>query len=216
MLTLPWPRALLLDMDGTLIDSDEAHLVMFNEVLAPYGVTVTHEIFARVVMGGANEAIMQALLPDLPAAERAALALRKERLVLQRLDLVRASDGALPLLQAAGERSVPVAVVTNAPRENAAAILSHLNMSPSVTTLVAIEDVTRPKPHPLPYQEALRRLRVVADDALAFEDSVSGVRSAAAAGLRVIGVTGDRHRAGLDQAGAWACARRLSDVVLAD
>ncbi len=100
--------------------------------------------------------------------------------------------------------------------DSAAAILSHLNMSPSVTTLVAIEDVTRPKPHPTPYQEALRRLRVVANDALAFEDSVSGVRSAAAAGLRVIGVTGDRHRAGLDQAGAWACARRLSDVVLAD
>lgn len=207
-----WPKALLLDLDGTLIDSDQAHRWAFNQVLAPYGVALTAEEFEQKVVGNNNEVIMRALVPQLDSRERVRLAIEKERLVLRNLDLIALCAGARELVKHALDAGSVLAVVTNAPRENAMAILDHFDLMSSLSSLVAAEDTNAPKPAGAPYEEALRRLGAAAHEAVALEDSVAGVTAAVRAGIRVYGVRGQRSEIPLLQAGAFACVATLGDA----
>ncbi len=207
-----WPKAILLDLDGTLIDSDRAHHWTFSQVLAPYGIALSAETFERVVIGNNNETIMRSLVPQLDSEERLRLAMEKERLVLQNLHLITLCTGARELVKVASDAGSILAVVTNAPRENALAILSHFGLMSSISTLVALEDTSAPKPSAAPYEEALRRLGAAAAETVAFEDSVAGVTSAVRAGIKVYGVRGYRPEATLLRAGAFACVATLADA----
>ena len=91
--------------------------------------------------------------------------------------------GALALLDFADRRGLKRAVVTNAPRANAEKVLAALGLGQRLPILVIGGELARSKPDPLPYLTALERTGASADHSLAFEDSLSGVRAAAAAGL---------------------------------
>jgi beta-phosphoglucomutase-like phosphatase (HAD superfamily) len=203
---------LLIDLDGTLIDSDEAHLCAFNQVLDAYGVRLTRDAFHAVVAGNNTPAIFQALLPGIGIEEVGALGARKEDLIPSLLDRIEASSGALALLRGATEAGCRIAVVTNATRQNATAILDHLGMSRYIAVVVAAEDSPAPKPSPAPYQVALELLRLLPQHVVAIEDSVSGVTSARGAGLIVLGITGNKAPLPLLAAGARACFATLAEV----
>ena len=72
-------------------------------------------------------------------------------------------------------------VVTNAPRANALMMLDALGITDRFRGMVIGDEMANPKPHPVPYLVGLERLGASTDHAVAFEDSRSGVRSAAAA-----------------------------------
>ncbi len=178
--------------------------------MAPHGVALTAELFETAVVGNNNETIMRTLVPQLDPRERARLAIEKEKLVLDNLDLIALCAGARELVRRASDAGSLLAVVTNAPRENAIAILTHFELMSSLSALVALEDAPAPKPSAAPYVEALRRLGAAASEAVAFEDSVAGVTSAVGAGIRVYAVRGHRPEAALLQAGAFACINTLA------
>ena len=205
-------RALLIDLDGTLIHSDEAHLCAFNRVLDSYGVCLTRDEFHSVVAGNNTPAIFRALLPGLGPEEVTALGARKEGLIPALLDRIEAAPGALALLRSATEAGCRIAVVTNATRDNVAAILDHLGMSRYVAAVIAAEDSPAPKPSPAPYRAALARFELAPEHVVAIEDSVSGVTSARGAGLVVLGICGNRPAEPLIAAGARACFATLAEV----
>ena len=205
-------RALLIDLDGTLIHSDEAHLCAFNRVLDSYGVSLTHDEFHSVVAGSNTPAIFRALVPGLGPEEVTALGARKEALIPSLLDRIEAAPGALALLRSATEADCRIAVVTNATRDNVAAILDHLGMSRYVAAVIAAEDSPAPKPSPAPYRAALMHFELAPEHAVAIEDSVSGVTSACRAGLVVLGICGNRPAEPLIAAGARACFATLAEV----
>jgi phosphoglycolate phosphatase len=96
-------------------------------------------------------------------------------------------------------------VVTNAPKENARHVLGALGLDPPL--LVLAEEVGRGKPDPLPYQVALKRLGVAPEEALAFEDSPSGVKSAVGAGLPTYALLTGHPQEALLAAGARGVLR---------
>ncbi|WP_163009790.1 HAD family hydrolase, partial [Pseudomonas viridiflava] len=91
-------------------------------------------------------------------------------------------------LDHAGQLGPKTAVVTNAPRENAMAMLTGLGIVDRFETIVIGGELARGKPHPMPYLTALELLGVSADEAIAFEDSLAGVQSAHAAGIHTFGM----------------------------
>jgi HAD superfamily hydrolase (TIGR01509 family) len=105
--------------------------------------------------------------------------------------------GLLRLIGWAKARGVACALVTNGPRPNVEHTLKVLGLTDSFDTLVLGEDLPRAKPDPLPYLEALRRLGVSADRAIAFEDSQPGAAAALAAGVFTVEVTGPSRQVGL-------------------
>jgi beta-phosphoglucomutase len=181
-------NALIFDMDGTLVHSDPVHLEAFAEVLKPEGVAIDEEIYRSTIIGRTNEAIFASLLPHLPVEKHEAYADEKEATFRRMASNLKPLEGLLDLLDWAERRDVRIALVTNAPRLNADHMLDVLGLAERFPVQITIEQVERGKPDPLPYLTALERLGIKAEEAVAFEDSPSGMRAAKAAGLFSFGV----------------------------
>jgi beta-phosphoglucomutase len=151
------------------------------------------------------------LLPGHTPQERARFADEKEALFRHLASEMEPLGGLLDLLDWADERRLGLAVVTNAPRANLDHTLQVLKIASRFQVLVSSEDVVRGKPDPLPYLTALERLGVTASEAVAFEDSVAGLRAAKAAGLHAFGVMTGQSAQALKVAGADATLHDFSD-----
>jgi beta-phosphoglucomutase len=181
-------KALIFDMDGTLVHSDPVHLEAFAEVLKPEGVTIDEEIYRSTIVGRTNEAIFASLLPHLSVERHVVYADEKEAAFRRMARDLEPLEGLLDLLDWAEVRSIKIALVTNAPRLNADHMLEALGLVERFPVQITIDQVEHGKPHPLPYLTALERLGIRAEEAVAFEDSPSGMRAAKAAGLFSFGV----------------------------
>jgi HAD superfamily hydrolase (TIGR01509 family) len=204
--------ALLFDLDGTLVDSDAGHLLAFQRVFAPHGVALERAEYVAKIMGAPNEAIARAFLPHLsPEAQRQTLA-EKERAYRESVDGgLEPIGGALALLDFADARGLPRAVVTNAPRENADLVLRAIGLDARLPLRVIGGELARAKPDPLPYLTGLERTGGRAENSVAFEDSLSGVRAAVAAGLAVVGLTTSLDASRLIETGAVFAVADFTD-----
>lgn len=202
-------RALLFDLDGTLADTDRLHERAWLEVLLPYGIRGDHAFYQRHISGHLNPEIVARLLPHLSADEGRALIEAKERRFRELARGLEALPGLDELWQWARGRGLAQALVTNAPRPNVELVLRTLGVE--FDLIVLAEELAAGKPDPLPYRTALERLGLEAAEALAFEDSPSGVRSAVGAGIRTIGLTTGHDPQGLLEAGASLLIDNFSD-----
>ena len=212
----PKPRkALLFDIDGTLADTDALHLEAFNLILGPRGHVFDHARFSRELQGFANVSIGERFLPD-EAPERRALILDEKEEVFRTLvaGQIEPLPGLMALLDKADAAGIPMVAVTNAPRLNAELLLSGLGITHRFKALVIGAELPHGKPHPLPYQEGLRFAGASAMASIAFEDSRTGVQSAAAAGIPTIGIRTSLSHADLVAAGAIASASAFDDPEL--
>ncbi|MCS3777560.1 HAD superfamily hydrolase (TIGR01509 family) [Bradyrhizobium centrosematis] len=202
----------MFDIDGTLANTDPLHLEAFNQVLGPRGHVFDHARFSRELQGFANVSIGDRFLPDETPERRAAILAEKEAIFR---DLVAGQIEPLPglmaLLDRADAAGVPMVAVTNAPRLNAELLLSGLGITARFKAIVIGDELPHGKPHPLPYQEGLRFVGASAAASVAFEDSRSGVQSAAAAGIPTIGIRTSLSHAELVGAGAIASASAFDD-----
>ncbi len=173
-------RAVLLDMDGTLVDSDAAVERAWRRWAAEYAVDA--DAVLAVAHGVPAAATVERFRPDLPPAPRIVAAARQLELQYDDLADVVPTNGAHALLAVLERRGLPWAVVTSADRPLAAARLGAAGIVAPV--LVTCEDVATGKPEPACYLLAARRLGVAITDCLVVEDAPAGVAAGAAAGAR--------------------------------
>ncbi len=162
-------------------------------------------------MGASNQMIASRYLSHLSPVEQAATLDAKEADYRDNLGALEPTPGALALLDFADRRGLKRAVVTNAPRANAEKVLAALGIGQRLPILVIGGELARSKPDPLPYLTALERTGALAAHSIAFEDSLSGVRAAAAAGLAVVGMTTTLDSRTLIEAGATLAASNFTD-----
>ena len=122
--------------------------------------------------------------------------------------------GLVDLLDRADAMGWPRAVVTNAPRDNAEAMLSAIGLRDRFEVLIIGDECERGKPDPAPYRAAMAALGVDAAQSIAFEDSPSGVKAAQAAGALTIGLRSSLDDAALRRAGADASIADFADPTL--
>jgi HAD superfamily hydrolase (TIGR01509 family) len=189
------PFTLLFDLDGTLVDTDHLHLAAYQALLARFGRSVDLQGYRTHIMGAANSAVSERYFPELDPIARAGLSDEKEALFRASLAALTPTRGLVRLLDHAEARGWAMAVVTNAPRANADAMLAGLGLGGRFAHLVIGDELAHGKPHPLPYLTGLALTGGAASRALAFEDSRSGVQAAVAAGIETVGML-----AGLDEA----------------
>jgi HAD superfamily hydrolase (TIGR01509 family) len=200
---MPAPKFVcLFDLDGTMVDTDALHLNAYNTLLGEFGRAVDAAYYKRHIMGFPNAQIMAELFPDRPIAAHLAFTERKEDLFRAQLGRLEPAAGLFELLAWAEARELPCAVVTNAPRANATMMLKGLGLAERFDTLVIGDELAHGKPHPLPYLTALERLGGNAARAIAFEDSLSGIRAASSAGVHTVGLLTSLPEAALRDAGA--------------
>jgi HAD superfamily hydrolase (TIGR01509 family) len=205
---------LLFDLDGTLVDTDSLHLGAYQILLGEQGRSLTLHDYHTRIMGAANDAIAAFLFPDLTPREHDELTERKEALVRAAITHLAPTAGLLDVLDWADRHAVPYGVVTNAPRENAELMLTGLGLAERFPLLVIGAELARGKPDPLPYLTGLARLGGMAARAIAFEDSLSGIRAAVAAGIATVGLRTALGDDALFGAGATAVVSDFTDAAL--
>jgi HAD superfamily hydrolase (TIGR01509 family) len=207
-------RALLFDLDGTLAETDSLHLPTWVDVLGPYGIEVDEGFYKERISGRSNSKIVEDLLPDLSTEEGQKLADTKEASFRERAHELEPLPGLLDFMQEANNRGLSLALVTNAPEENVEVILLALGLRAFFDEVVLSDEVGPLKLDPAPYKAALDRLGVSSGEALAFEDSTSGIASSVGAGIPTVGIASTQEPETLAKAEAFLVAKDFTDPQL--
>jgi len=188
-------RAVLWDMDGTLIDSAEFHWISWRNTLADEGITITHKQFLSS-FGQRNDSIIPQWLGPAATPERIEkIGNAKEELYrhLIRRDGISPLPGVADWIHRLHKHGWLEAVASAAPRANIAAVLEALSATHIFQAVVSAEDVHRGKPDPEVYLLAASRVGVPPERCIVVEDAVAGIEGARRAGMRSIGVSRDGH-----------------------
>ncbi|MGW1818280.1 HAD family hydrolase [Streptomyces sp. NPDC002125] len=182
--------AVLLDLDGTLVDSEPNYYEAGRRLLARYGVQdFSWENHTRFIGIGTRETLtvlraeygIQAPVDELLAAKNAIY-----------LELAGTSTTAFPEMRALVERlhgrGVPMAVASGSSRAAIEATLAVTGLYAHIPVYVSAEEVAHGKPEPDVFLEAARRLGAEPASCVVLEDAVPGVRAAHAAGMRCVAV----------------------------
>jgi beta-phosphoglucomutase len=207
-------RALLFDLDGTLAETDSLHLPTWVDVLQPYGIEVDEGFYKERISGRSNSKIVEDLLPNLSVEEGQRLAAAKEASFRERAHELEPLPGLINLMQDGKSRGLSLALVTNAPEDNVEAVLLALELGEFFDEVVLSDEVGSVKPDPAPYKVALDKLGLFPEEALAFEDSTSGIASSVAAGIPTVGIASTQQPETLKEAGAFMVAKDFTDLQL--
>ncbi len=190
-------RAVVFDFDGVLVDSEPLHFRALRGGLQSEGIAIDEdEYYERYAAYDDRTAIRLALEQHGTPydAERVGrTAKRKSELFDELLPGIPFFPGARELVRDLA-RELPLAIASGALRSEIERILAAGGLRECFRAVVGAEDVERTKPDPLPYASAVALLAressgLRPEDCVAFEDTMAGIASARAAGLKVIGVT---------------------------
>lgn len=189
------PKAYLFDMDGVIVDNCHYHVLSWLEFAKRHGGHLTEaEIIAWMGAPG-RDYIARMFDEPVPPARVAEMMREKEALYreLYRPHLAP-REGLVAFLERARAEGIPCAVVTGGSKDNVDFVLDGLAIRAFYTCIVDSSQYERGKPAPDCYLQAAERLGVAPGDCLVFEDAVSGIESAQAAGMRVVAFPGTNTR----------------------
>lgn len=180
-------RGMLLDVDGTLLDSNDAHARAWQEALAEQGFRVDLPHIRRLIGMGSDKIVP--LLTDLPPDDPAADRLKERRGELFRtrhLPSLRPFPRARELLEALGHRGIVPVVATSATADDMKALLERAGVADLIDASVSSDDVDRSKPDPDIVATALEKAALAPDAAALVGDTPYDVAAARRAGVRAI------------------------------
>jgi len=182
------PRAILFDLDGTLIDSAPDLAGACNEMRAERGlVPLAYEQLRRMVGSGARGMVGASFA--LAPGDDGYLALRDEFLARYEARMTRETRVFAemePVLGWLREQALPWGIVTNKATRFAAPLVDSLGLAEHAAVLVCGDTVAHAKPHPAPLLEAARRLALAAVDCVYVGDDLRDVQAGQAAGMATV------------------------------
>jgi len=190
MASLARKQALILDMDGVIIDSNRWHRQAWAEYNRRHGIE-TDEAMQQRMYGKRNDDIVRDFFgAHLSDEEVYAHGAAKEQLYRE---MIRPAlnESLVPGVREFLERHCgePVGMATNAEPENVEFLIEEAQLRPYFRVLVDGHQVPNPKPHPDIYLRAAELLEVAPRDCVVFEDSLPVIEAARAAGMAVVGIT---------------------------
>ncbi len=182
---LPGVRAVLFDLDGTLLDSVESHYRVFTQVLEAFAVPLDRETFHREYSPNWYQFYQRLGLPenDWPEADRLWLRYYTDEAPAGR-------DGANETLAAVRASGRATGLITAGDRSRVERDLRRSGWDDAFDVVVCAGDVAERKPHPAPLHHGLRRLEVPPDAAVYVGDTVEDIAMGRAAGVATVAVLG--------------------------
>jgi HAD superfamily hydrolase (TIGR01509 family) len=210
-------RALLFDFDGLLVDTESPSYAAWADVYRQHGDELTVDTWSAAI------GTLEGFDPFGELERRLGRQLDRERVNAARraaedaaTELEELRDGVEEYLEEAERLGLARAIVSSSGEEWIERHLERLDLLEGWSCIIAANgDASRAKPRPTLYLEALDRLGVTADEAIAFEDSPNGITAAKAAGLYCVAVP-NPTTVTLDVTHADLVLRSLEEVPLAE
>ena len=204
-------RAVLFRFDGVLADTENVHVAAWQRTFRVMGWNESDETCARASGIDDRAFVLEVFARrKIEGGDAEGWAARKQALTIQLLrDRPHLQTGVADLVGALREAGIALAVVTESPRANVEAVLAASGLLEDFDVLVTGNDLKTSKLDLDAYRLAITRLKVTPDEAIALEDSASGLVAAQRAGLRVIAITPTRPNGDWTGDAAWLA--NLSD-----
>jgi putative hydrolase of the HAD superfamily len=207
-------RALILDFDGLILDTETALIDAYGDVYAAHGVAFDRGEFAASV--GHADYAFDPWHPFGWAADREALEAQRRAYNRERNLSQSVLPGVTALIAQAKEAGLRLGLASNSTHEHVDGHLARLGFLASFDFVACREDVAAPKPAPDLYRLVLSTFGLPGREAIAFEDSHTGIVSAKGAGLWVVAVpnpsTGHHDLSGADLRLASLALATLPDL----
>ena len=210
-------RAIIFDIDGTLVDSNEAHVEAWHLAFVAHGHDVPHERI-RVEIGKGGDKLVPSILGD-EAEEREGESLRdrqsKEFLSIAKRKRLKAFPRAREIFEALKARGVRTALATSSSREHLEALgrSADLDLTSLGETLVNADDIEETKPAPDLVEAAVRKLGLQPHECVMIGDTPYDAEASSRAGVPCIGVTSGGNAAQvLFEAGATSVWQDIAEI----
>lgn len=207
-------KALLFDLDGTLADTNSVHRLAWVDILGPRGYDVTWDFYRENITGRVTTEVVEDLFPGFSPEEVREMAEAKEANFREQASAIEPFPGLVDLVENSREKGIGISLVTNAPKENVLAMLGFLGLEDTFEPVILADEVGAGKPDPAPYTAALEALSIPAKEAVAFEDSLTGIASSVAAGIPTVGIASTQEPEELEGLGVELIVRDFSDPKL--
>lgn len=183
--------AAIFDMDGTLVDNNQYHFKAWKDLFEKYNKPeVTPELFNQKLSGVPGMPIMREFFSELTEDKMHELFNEKSRNYREAFaPFAKPINGLERLLSELKDSGVKLAVATSAAVVNIDYMMSLLPIRPYFDVIIDGPRVSKPKPHPQIFLKAALDLGIDPKNCVVFEDSLSGVKAANAAGMKVVGIT---------------------------
>ncbi|AFL89601.1 haloacid dehalogenase superfamily enzyme, subfamily IA [Terriglobus roseus DSM 18391] len=208
-------KAVLCDLDGTLLDSNAFHAESWQRTFEHFGFPADFEAIVKQI-GKGGEYLLPNFVPEnkLPALKKEINAFRKRLFHREYIDRIVPFADARRLLERMRQQGLRIAVATSSEKEDLEAFKTLLKIHDLIEEDATADDAEKPKPEPDIFQAAMQLLKVSPDEALALGDTPWDVEAAAKAGVRTVAVqTGGWRREELQEAGALAVYVDVADIV---
>lgn len=190
-------QAVLFDLDGTLLDSEDLHYRAFEQALTEFGYDI--KSVDQVNYGGSFRKMFEAIALQfrLPDDLFEQVYQRKVEITTEwPANSVELIDGVVSYLELLKEQSVPMGIVTNSEAVYVQHVMNQFELARYFNHIVHAEHVANPKPAPDAYRYGLELLGLQPEQVLAFENTDGGITAAKQAGLAVVAIRGT-DRSGL-------------------
>ena len=182
-----FPKALLFDLDGVLIDSEPLHGKAWKETAALFDLNLTYDQL-KLLRGKRRIDCANELVKLIPKEIKVKELLNLHKPISSQLILTaQAMQGGESLVKKCHENNIPMALVTSSSYESLQIKIAHLKWMNLFSVMVLGDDklLAKGKPAPDPYLLAAKKLNIAPQECWAVEDSISGVSSALKAGCFV-------------------------------
>jgi beta-phosphoglucomutase len=179
-------KAILFDLDGTLIDSERFYFECWNEILAEVGAQLTFDDWLNNYAGFPMPANAQKLIDKYGINESlASLVKRRENLTIERFKTtdVQLMPYVVEILDFFKGKGLTMAIVTSSVRKDVETIFERNGLGHYFKLIITRTEITNSKPHPECYNMCCELLGIAKDECIVFEDTINGLTAAKAANL---------------------------------
>jgi|SRR6185312_2833386 len=189
-------KAVIFDLDGTLLDNNSVHLKSWIQYLKNMGREISEEEYNANFNGRSNKDVIEYIFnKKMTPEEILKYSLEKEAVYREMYKpFIKPVRGLLQFLEILKDKKIPMGIATSGIQPNIDFMFENVPIKEYFLAVVNSSDITKGKPHPEIYLKAASLLKIPSENCLVFEDAVVGINAAKAAGMKVVALTTTQPR----------------------